>query len=137
MHHYWFARHPPQIPSRRKSSTFHATAPAIAPCPYVYLLSLAKIGYPALLALASFVASVTVFSHVFWLQEYIVMPLHILEYGSAFAFAAMLLGSLVWVALGHVCSEKVRNIAWVVLWAYVGRAHAVIEIDWMPLVYGL
>jgi hypothetical protein len=74
-------------------------------------------------------ALTTVFSYVLCPQEYIILPVHIPEYGDAFAVVAMILGPLVRMVMGYVCGEKVRNIAWVVLWACVGRFNHVILVS--------
>jgi hypothetical protein len=81
-------------------------------------------------------ASAILFSYVLSLREYIVVPSHILEHADALAFVAMLWGPLVWMFMGSVCGVEVRNVAWVVPWAYVGRVQAMTESHWKPMIMG-
>jgi hypothetical protein len=128
----------------RTPPTSDSKSPKIVYLPYNYSCYCAlpsrtldifhKMGTPALLALTSLMGSTTVFSYVLCPQEYIFLPAHIPEYGDAFAVVAMILGPLVRMVMGYVCGEMVRNIAWVVLWACVGRAQTMTESDSEPLI---
>jgi hypothetical protein len=71
---------------------------------------LRKVAYPTLLALASMYASWVVFNYVLWLQPCIVLPSLILKHRDAFVFAAVLLGPLLWMVIGYVCSAKMRGV---------------------------
>jgi hypothetical protein len=91
---------------------------------------LRKVAYPTLLALASMYASWVVFNYVLWLQSCIILPSLILKHRDAFALAAVLLGPLLWMVIGYVCSVKMRGVVWVVVWACIGASQVITRRDW-------
>jgi hypothetical protein len=95
---------------------------------------LRKVAYLTLPALASMYDSWVVFSYVLWLQSCIILPSLILKHRDAFVVAAVLLGPLLWIAIGYVCSAKVRVVVWVVVWACVGASQVIMVRNWESLI---
>jgi hypothetical protein len=79
-------------------------------------------------------ASWVVFNYVLWLQSCIILPSLTLKHRDAFVVAAVLLGPLLWIAIGYVSSAKVRGVVWVVVWACVGASQVIMVRNWESLI---
>jgi hypothetical protein len=102
------------------------------PSPAISILR--KVAFLTLLALASMYASWVVFNYVLWLQSCIILPSLILKHRDAFVVAAVLLGPFLWIAIGYVCSAKVRGVVCVVVWACVGASQVIMVRNWESLI---